>query len=505
MGIKNFYKHFKKKFHSSIHSECPSNHEILILELNGIFYDCTKRYLFMKMVEKEKPQILNIDLFHLIGDEIFRIIKKFLPKEKVFLVVDGFAPMMKFKEQFQRRYKNIIYNQYDGLFDLNQYTPGTRFMDFLTKYIDWIIKKKMNDDLETFQHIDIFFSNEKNRGEGEYKSVNFLRKEENHYKTVFIYSNDSDWIHLSLLLPSNLYNLYICRNKYEKYEYIDVNHYKEQLKSFFFDDKDCMISFMDIYIIFLFLGNDYVESFNYFDNIDIIFDTILPLYYQSKVHFIHPESTKLDMKNYIKFIKLCFSKIHYMKDLPKKNVDYNEYRNIFDQFDNIQNLLHMNFNSNFDWNFVNFVSIDCTLIHHIDLEHFVDYCIKPNPSRNDESLDECLFHLMILLPRQSQHFLPKCFHDCPRMEFNKMYFDIEKNKFIFDFKINNLSTVEKFYMNKKNFLSFDEKKRNMEGKIFKYSFNCKKQTFLKSFYGIIKKNKIEVSFVTPEIPLECKI
>lgn len=494
MGIKNFYKHFKKKFNTCILQDCPAQHDILILELNGIFYDCTRRYILSKMIQKEKPQIKNLELFEIIGNEIFFLIEKFLPKEKVFLAVDGFAPLMKFTEQFQRRQKNAIYNPYDGLFDLNQYTPGTKFLDFLTKYIDWIIKKKMNENIDRFRNIHIFFSNEKNRGEGEYKSIQFLLKEENKYKTICIHSNDSDWIQLSLLLPLSLYKIYICRNKYDKYEYIDINRYKTQLKEYFFDSNS-MISFLDIYILYLFLGNDYLDSFNYLDNFDLIFTMVLPLYRNSKIHLLHTNSFKLHIENYINFIKLCFKQISSFPTASKKAIQYQEYRNIYYYFYSIQNLVNMSVHSGaFDWNFVDFSKIDLSILNFVDTDSLIQYQIQPNfnEQKDSDPIDDCLFHLMILLPPESQHLLPKSLSHCPRMAYDKLVYDKVKNKFIFDFKAQNFSEMKLFYFKERENLSYEEKKRNQEGKVFEYFFNHKKQTFLKSFYGMIKRNKIEV-------------
>lgn len=491
MGIKNFYKHFKKKFTSSILSECPISHDILILELNGIFYECTRRYILQKMIQRNKPQILHIELFHMIGEEIFEILENLLPNEKVFLVVDGFAPMMKFKEQYQRRHKNIIYNQYDGLFDLNQYTPGTKFMDFLTKYIDWIIKKKMNENIDKYKNIHIYFSNEKNRGEGEFKAMNFIRKTENHNKSICIYSNDSDWIHLSLLLSTSLNDIYICRNKYQNYEYIDVNNFKNNLKIFFFDEKDT-ISFIDIFILWLFLGNDYIDSMDYLDNLDIIYDTILPLYQKTKLHFID-SSYKININNYLKFLKLCISEIPILNLIPKKDIDVNDYRNTYYHFHTIQNLLNMTHQIDFDWNFINFHSItNISIFHQIDLSVISQQNLT-HPLSKTDPVNECYFHLMILLPKESEHYLPKCLHNSPKLDNNNITYCRIKNKFKFQFTASTFPILTQFYIQKKNLLSCEEKKRNLEGKIFKYKYNIRKSTFLKGFYGTIRTNKIEVS------------
>ena len=112
--------------------------------------------------------------------------------------------------------------------------------------------------------------------------------------------------------------------------------------------------------------------------------------------------------------------------------------------------------------------------------------------KESDPIDDCLFHLMILLPPESQHLLPKCLGHSPKMVYDKLLYDKTKNKFIFDFKLQHFSEMKLFYFKQRENLSYEEKKRNQEGKIFEYYFNDRKQTFLKSFYGMIKRNKIEV-------------
>ena len=58
-------------------------------------------------------------------------------------------------------------------FDSNSITPGTVFMDHLTKYIDWYIRKKISSNVK-WRNLEVIFSNEKVPGEGEHKVLNFI-------------------------------------------------------------------------------------------------------------------------------------------------------------------------------------------------------------------------------------------------------------------------------------------------------------------------------------------
>ena len=58
-----------------------------------------------------------------------------------------------------------------------------------------------------------------------------------------------------------------------------------------------------------------------------------------------------------------------------------------------------------------------------------------------------------------------------------------------------INSFQQYYSENKSLLSSDEKKRNIEGKLFKYKYNYKKNTFLKSYYGNIKRNRVEIFII----------
>ena len=91
-------------------------------------------------------------------------------------------------------------------FDSNCITPGTQFMDYLSKYIDWYIKNKISTE-EKWQNIEIIFSTEKAPGEGEHKLINYMRYYGDPNDTFCIHGLDADLIMLALgtHLPNFLY------------------------------------------------------------------------------------------------------------------------------------------------------------------------------------------------------------------------------------------------------------------------------------------------------------
>ena len=134
MGFKNFYLGFKSFFGDCISFENTATPTVLIIELNGLFYQgCRKLYTqYENMADLHKLK-LQMLLFEQICFSFHSIIAEYQSAETIFLVVDGVPGLMKNIEQRQRRYKNSFENKYNGIFDLNCFSPGTKTLHYLTK------------------------------------------------------------------------------------------------------------------------------------------------------------------------------------------------------------------------------------------------------------------------------------------------------------------------------------------------------------------------------------
>ena len=245
-------------------------------------------------------------LFEEISEQLDDIITKYNPNKNIYLVVDGTAAMMKNLEQRQRRYKNSLENKYDNIFDLNSFSPGTKMLNFLTKYIDWFIRYKMNTD-ELYQKLNIYFSNEKVEGEGEYKILRFIKKICEKNSNILIYTCDSDMILLSMIHYE--YNIIIIRNSslYGQ-EYVNIEKCRQRLLNNFYFSKakseEKVIK--DLFILFSLLGNDYISSSPCIFNFNILYFDILPLYKINEKHFLHDDGT-LNVYELCNFFKLISS------------------------------------------------------------------------------------------------------------------------------------------------------------------------------------------------------
>ena len=221
MGIKHFWKFFRGMFGDCITNfnkkqnfgEIKVNIDNLLLDLNGIFHPCAQK-VYKYGNHKQPVSLLRpgnrnrngggghrkqVLVFQEVCKEIEMLIRITQPKKRVVLCVDGVAPVCKQSQQKSRRYRTALERDDEGFneFDSNCISPGTKFMDNLTKYIDWYIKKKISTD-KVWQGLEIVFSNEKVPGEGEHTAIQFIRFYGGMDESYCICGMDADLIMLTL-------------------------------------------------------------------------------------------------------------------------------------------------------------------------------------------------------------------------------------------------------------------------------------------------------------------
>lgn len=231
MGIKHFFSWFKKRFASSIYyvneplveMKYPVNIDNLMIDLNGIFHTSAQK-IYEYGNFKQKTRLLGkraqnkgglnkqIEVYKDICKTIDEILNIVRPQKRIVLCVDGPAPISKQDQQRKRRFMSALERDSNSnSFDSNSITPGTKFMDYLTKYIDWYIKKQISEDKPYWSNIEVIFSNEKTPGEGEHKLINFIRKYCDSTEKFCIFGMDADLIMLTL--GTHLPNFYILREE----------------------------------------------------------------------------------------------------------------------------------------------------------------------------------------------------------------------------------------------------------------------------------------------------
>lgn len=306
MGIKHFFMWFKNEFSENMYnmrvgedfSSINLSIDNLMIDMNGVFHNSAQRIyeygnfkIRPRLLCNRKPYVKphglqkQLKLFEDVCKTIEHLFKLTKPKKRLILCVDGPAPLSKQNQQRQRRFRSVMETMNDDVsFNSNCITPGTKFMDYLTKYIDWYIRKRISEDPE-WQKIQVIFSNEKAPGEGEHKIINYIRYYGNDKETYCINGLDADLIMLAL--GTHIPNFYILReDMYDpsnKFFCVDIGTIREKLanklrwneQEYKFDMNSAINDF--IFLCFM-TGNDFLPHIPSIEIIESGIELILEVY-----------------------------------------------------------------------------------------------------------------------------------------------------------------------------------------------------------------------------------
>ena len=285
MGIKYFFSYFKNKFNNRISTvkrekNIVQKNDVIIdnflLDMNGIFHNCAQKvyeygnYKGLKNLfgDGRKTKFNKQKRFFAeVCNYIEMLFDMVEPQKRLVMCVDGVAPLSKQSQQRSRRFKSSLERKDDDeSFDPNCLTPGTQIMDYLTKYIDWFIHKKMTED-ERWNKIEVIFSNEKNPGEGEHKLINFIKKYGNENESYMIQGMDADLIMLSL--STNRDKFWILREDHRSVKgdffLINVENFKSDVLDQLFwgiEGKpfNAELAIYDFILMCFSIGNDFLPN-----------------------------------------------------------------------------------------------------------------------------------------------------------------------------------------------------------------------------------------------------
>ncbi|RKF77433.1 5'-3' exoribonuclease 2 [Golovinomyces cichoracearum] len=199
----------------------PNDEEFdnLYLDMNGIVHPCSH--------PEDGPAPKNEEeMMMAIFKYTDRVVNMVRPRKLLMIAIDGVAPRAKMNQQRSRRFRSaqeakekaedkaeflkMLKSQGSGpedtdlkkVWDSNEITPGTPFMDILAASLRYWISYKLNTDL-AWSKIKVIISDSTVPGEGEHKIMEFIRSqrsspEHNPNTKHVMYGLDADLIMLGL-------------------------------------------------------------------------------------------------------------------------------------------------------------------------------------------------------------------------------------------------------------------------------------------------------------------
>lgn len=556
MGIKHFFVWFKKYFNNNISklengknfSDINVNVDNLMIDMNGLFHTSTQKIFqygsfkpVQRLLRQPNTQRVNFiekqkEVFEDICKNIEIIMNIVKPNKRLILCVDGPAPLTKQNQQRQRRFRSVMESGKNYCnFDSNSLTPGTKFMDHLTKYIDWYIRKKISED-EKWANIEVVFSNEKVPGEGEHKLINYIRKYGNKNETYCVHGLDADLI--MLCLGTGFEKMYILRDelsdKSYHYNVIDIGLSRIDIANMlkWQDETKCVFSHINSIYDFIFMcftvGNDFLphipgieiilggidfmieiyktvgESYGHLtisNNNDIRFNKKNLAIFLSTISQYEKEIFEQKLQEGKKYIPDKILNNNATRIEEKWEVNIENYRNDYysnhfqennlekvshDYLDGMRWVLSYYIYGVPDWKWrynYHYAPFSVTLAKHLKTYKFSEYT-KTSPISP-------FIQLLCVLPPKSSRLLPKPLDNilnnklheyCP--EVLEIDYDGKRQQWegIVKLPMIDYDVVKKEYDNYIENVDENEKKRNKIGKSLIYK-KIKTSNMYKSFYG----------------------
>lgn len=344
MGIPGFFGWLLKKYDKSVFTSYKINAprtdmrgvESSILTrgtstVDELYIDanCMLHPSCFKILKRANPimsnDILESEMINKCITDLDYLIKYVNPTTKLFVAVDGVAPLAKISQQRKRRYKsyddtirkNIIKQKFNVPLTHSwtnaSITPGTLFMEKL--------HEKLYAYLQTLSKpIQIIYSSYHTCGEGEHKIFDHIRKQNTNLVRV-IYGLDADLIFLSMACKKQ--NIFLIReemefrtgqesktlDQHDTFTYVNIDTIIQCFNELVYDSlvratteinkhsqniqKD---NINDIIFICYFLGNDFIPHVPSIDIKKYGMDMLLESYVHAYITNTTPLITYIDGK-----------------------------------------------------------------------------------------------------------------------------------------------------------------------------------------------------------------
>lgn len=207
MGVPRFFQHILKVYPESCRqitfntTQFPEKVDGLYIDANGIIHNCARALFFEKtkrLCPRNKappPKPTFADVYQKICEYIDQLVKYVRPSRLLYVAIDGTAPLAKQAQQRQRRYRGAYektQKEFDT-FDTCMITPGTEFLEGLSKYMHGYFKTQAKA-----WKICVTFSDASVPGEGEHNCIDSIRDNPDPNFVHCIYGLDADLFMLTL-------------------------------------------------------------------------------------------------------------------------------------------------------------------------------------------------------------------------------------------------------------------------------------------------------------------
>jgi 5'-3' exoribonuclease 1 len=286
MGIPSYFSYIIKNYSNIIRNlsffkkQTNFTFQHLYMDCNSIIYDAV--HTLEKQINGGTP--IETDFETAVIKKVSRGIEDYIkliqPTDCVFITFDGVAPFAKMEQQRTRRYKssfmaNISFDTVctkKPAWNTSAITPGTDFMEKLSKQIDYDFKHNER----RYNVKQIMVSGANCPGEGEHKLFANLRQDRFLNDNVAVYGLDADLIMLSIFHLKYCKNIYVFREAPEflknsipiqsrgndnEPHFLDI----KQLTAHISSEMNCKFAdplrIYDYVFMCFFLGNDFLPHF----------------------------------------------------------------------------------------------------------------------------------------------------------------------------------------------------------------------------------------------------
>lgn len=250
MGIPSLFNKIIQSHPDILLSKPKHCVDTLYIDFNCIIHDASRNVHVTDESIKPYDQVVQYTIYETVIQNTIKSLRLIIEKTKpkyVYVAMDGPVPKSKMMKQRERRMrKSDVYDRY--VFDSNAITPGTLFMDLLSKRIHACIR------FNTFPCKCITFSDYRSPGEGEFKIYRRIH-DENSTGTRVVYGMDADLIILSMA-SDHYESIYLCREHEEDLQFLPIQKCLEKLEIPFAKRHDFVFALM-------LGGNDFVPCIEF--------------------------------------------------------------------------------------------------------------------------------------------------------------------------------------------------------------------------------------------------